>query len=397
MKKINLSKEFLLNGMLIGVLSIGLVSCGGGGGGGSGSSTPISSGSSSSSTLFSGSSSSSTSLSFSTYLYSGTNYINEPIITVYINDQPVQLLADTGASGLIVNSSAVNISQSDLNSSYTFSVTFGDGSSETGIMASATVCINPSNTASCIVMPIGVITSGNAFPTTGESQGDFGLDSGLNIMDIGYNSSGSSITGYSYPTYLAQQYGMNSYTLSFYPLSNTFYANVSATTPIGEITFGVYNGNSNTLVPYTTDPLVGLPDTSGTFASVYTNNVIFDTGSNFNFLSTEALQTEIPNFSRSLDEGACANYGWPYNIVNGGFIMSYSLQNYGTSFTTEPSSIFCEAYTNFTLMEDNTFDTGSGFIIEDFGLPEMLRHTFTWVLATSGSNQGLVQYIGINP
>jgi len=383
--------------MLIGVLSIGLVSCGGGGGGGSGSSTPISSGSSSSSTLFSGSSSSSTSLSFSTYLYSGTNYINEPIITVYINDQPVQLLADTGASGLIVNSSAVNISQSDLNSSYTFSVTFGDGSSETGIMASATVCINPSNTASCIVMPIGVITSGNAFPTTGESQGDFGLDSGLNIMDIGYNSSGSSITGYSYPTYLAQQYGMNSYTFSFYPLSNKFYANVSATTPIGEITFGVYNGNSNTLVPYTTDPLVGLPDTSGTFASVYTNNVIFDTGSNFNFLSTEALQTEIPNFSRSLDEGACANYGWPYNIVNGGFIMSYSLQNYGTSFTTEPSSIFCEAYTNFTLMEDNTFDTGSGFIIEDFGLPEMLRHTFTWVLATSGSNQGLVQYIGINP
>jgi len=384
MKKFNLSKELLLNGILIGALSIGLVSCGGGGGGGGGTPPP-------------------SIAPFSTYLYPSTRNVDIPTVTVYIDGQPVALLADTGASGLIVNQSAVSIPSSDVNSSYTFSVTFGDGSSVTGIMASATVCVNPSNTASCIVMPIGLITSGsnNDFQIIG-TQGDFGLDSGLNIMDIGHNSSGSSITGYSYPTYLAQQYGMNSYTLSFYPLSNTFYANVSATTPIGQITFGVYNGNSNTLVPYTADFFTGLPDTLGIFASVtssYSNNVIFDTGSNFNFFTISALKTEIPNFSQSADEGACANYGWPNNAVNGGIMLSYTLQNntsknYSTSFTTEPSLSFCQNNPIPNIIIGNTVDAGSSlFAPEDFGLPEMLRHTFTWVL----DNNGFVQYIGINP
>jgi hypothetical protein len=338
---------------------------------------------------------------FSTYLYSGTTDVNIPIITAYIDGHPVTLLADTGASGLIVNQSAVSIPNSDLNSSYTFSVTFGDGSSATGVMASATVCINPSTTTSCIVMPIGVITSGNAFPTSGEEQGDFGLDSSINIMDIGYNSSGSSITGYSYPTYLAQQYGMNSYTLSFYPLSNTFYANVSATTPIGEITFGVYNGNSNTLIPYAMGLFIGLPVTTGIFASAtssYTDSVIFDTGSNFNFFSTSVLQTEIPNFSQTASEGACANYGWPSNMVNGGIVLSYTLQNYNqnysTTFTTEPSLSFCQNNPIPNIIIGNTIDNGSGiFGTEDFGLSEMLRYTFTWVLDSSG----MVQDIGISP
>jgi hypothetical protein len=45
-------------------------------------------------------------------------------------------------------------------------------------------------------------------------------------------------------------------------------------------------------------------------------------------------------------------------------------------------------------MEGRTIDDGAGvFGDEDFGLPEMLRHTFTWVLG----NDGFVQYIGINP
>jgi len=340
---------------------------------------------------------------FSTYLYSGTTDVNIPIITAYIDGHPVTLLADTGASGLIVNQSAVNIPNSDLNSSYTFSVTFGDGSSVTGIMASATVCVNPSNTASCIVMPIGLITSGsnNDFQITG-TQGDFGLDSGLNIMDIGYNLSGSSITGYSYPTYLAQQYSMNSYTLSFYPLSNTFYANVSATTPIGEITFGVYNGNSNTLIPYAMGLFSGLPVTTGIFASAtssYTDSVIFDTGSNFNFFSTSVLQTEIPNFSQSSDEGNCANYNWPSNMVNGGIVLSYTLQNYNqnysSTFTTEPSLSFCQNNPMPNIIIGNTLDNGNSGLsgVEDFGLPEMLRHTFTWVLDSSG----MVQDIGISP
>jgi len=394
MRKINLTKELLLNGLVIGVLSIGLVSCGQGTGGfgGSGSNSSGSSASNNTPPVVS---------SFSTYLYSGTSNVDIPTITVYIDGQPVSLLADTGASGFIVSQSAVNIPKSDLNSSYTFTVTFGDGSSVTGIMASATVCINPSNTTSCVVMPIGLITSGSVFQME-NTQGDFGLDSGINIMDIGYNSSGSSIMGYSYPTYLAQQYGINSYTLSFYPLSNTFYEYTFFTTSIGQITFGMYNGNSNTLIQYGTDFFTGLPDTSGTFASTtssYANSVIFDTGSNFNFFSTSVLKTEIPNFSQSTDEGACANYGWTNNTVNGGIMLSYTLQNntlqnYSTTFTTEPSLSFCENNPIPNIIIGNTIDYGSGvFGTEDFGLPEMLRHTFTWVLDSGG----LVQDIGINP
>jgi len=181
MKKFNLSKELLLNGILIGALSIGLVSCGGGGGSSS-SSTPLPS-------------------SMATYIYAGTDYYNEPIITVYIDGSPVQLLADTGASGLIVNSSAISIPSSDL-TSYSFSGTFADGSTYSGTMASATVCLNPSITNTCVVMPIGVSFSGNAFPTSNEAQGDFGLDSSLNIIALGSNSSGSYLAGLSYPTYL---------------------------------------------------------------------------------------------------------------------------------------------------------------------------------------------------
>jgi len=208
------------------------------------------------------------------------------------------------------------------------------------------------------------------------------------------------IVGYSSPTYLAQQSSINSYTFSFYPLSNSFYEYTSDTTPIGQITFGVCNGNSNTLIPYTLNFFTGLPDATVVFASgtsSYTESVFFDTGSNFNFLSTSVLQTEIPNFSQTVDEGACANYGWPNGIVNGSFVLSYTLQNYNqnysTTFTTEPSLSFCQNNPIPNLIIGTTIDNGSGvFGLEDFGLPEMLRHTFTWVL-----DGGLVEYINTTP
>ena len=407
MKKFNLSKELLLNGVLIGVLSIGLVSCGGGGGGGSGStslsfggsgsSTPTSPGGSSSSTPTPPvSSSSSTSISFSTYLYAGTDRPNEPIITVYIDGQPVQLLADTGSTGLTVNSSAVNIPSSD-----TYNNLFPDGIGNVGAIASATVCLNPSITNSCVIMPIGVIDNNYNFPV--EAQGDFGLGSGYYSMDAGYDtSSGYSLTGYSYPYYLEMQYGINSYTISFYPLPNGYSSTVSSTTPIGQISFGVYNGNSNTLIPYTMGLLSSNPSTTVIFSSSttsYTNNAIFDTGSSYNYLSTSVFQAEIPNFNQGTDENACANYdGFQAGIVNGGFPISYTLQNNSgsfqiESFTTEPSSSFCQANNPFTLMEGVTYNGGG----EIFGLSAMLGHTFTWVLGTSGTNQGFVQYIGISP
>jgi len=431
MKKFNLSKELLLNGMLIGVLSIGLASCGGGGGGGSslstslpfggsGPSTPTSPGSSSSSTPTSpGSSSSSTVISFSTNLYAGTDYPNEPIVTVYIDGQPVKLVADTGESGVVVNSSAVNIPSSDIYSSYTI---YDIDGIPAGTIASATVCLNPSITNSCVVMPIGLISAtggdmlpnGTYFASTREAQGYFGLSSGigLNSSVIAYNDlSGSSTTGLSYPTYLEWQYGINSYTISFYPLSNGYYSDVSGTVPIGQISFGVYNGNSNTLISYTVDPDISQIVATAIFPSgtasptSFTGYVTFHTDISQNILNTEALETEIPYFSFSQyeDEGACANYyGFPSNIVNSGFVISYILQNNDgsfqtESFTTEPSLSFCQAGIPFTLMEGITYGYGYIGTVETFGLSAMLGHTFTWVLGTSGTNRGFVQDIGISP
>jgi len=386
-KIINLSKELLLNGMLIGVLSIGLVSCGGGGGGGSGPSTPTSPTGSGPSTPLS--------YSLATYLYSGTDYYNEPIITVYIDGQPVKLLADTGDSGLVVNSTAVNIPSSDYISYTSLGIP--------GVMASATVCLNPSITNSCVVMPITVAAPGPSFPPTGEAQGDFGLVSGSSKLDVGYTSSGSSITFFSYPTYLERQYGINSYTISFYPLSNTFYANVSPNTPIGYISFGVYNGNSNTLISYTMDPYTGQPETTVIFssgtASFTDHQAVFDSGATYNILSTSVFQIEIPNFSQSADEGACDYYDdFTYNTVNSGLSITYSLQTnggsfYSVTFTTEPSLSFCEADIPFTLMKGITLDAGPIPGGEIFGLSAMLGHTFTWVFG----NNGLVKYIGISP
>jgi len=392
-KKINLSKELLLNGVLIGVISIGLASCGGGGGGGSGSLTPTSPGGSGPSTP----------LSYSTYLYAGTNSPNEqPIITVYIDGQPVKLLANTEVSGLVVNSTAVNIPSSDMSSnSFAYNPFYGDMS---GTMASATVCLNPSITNSCVVMPIGVMSSNTSFPATGEAQGVFGLASDSNSLDIAVTNSGGIVTGYSYPTYLERQYGINSYTISFYPLTNGYYSDVSSTTPIGYISFGVYNGNSNTLIPYTLNGL-GLPSATVIFPSSttsFTGEVTFDTGNRYIYLTTGVLQTEISNFSQTADEGACAsytNYGFSSSIVNGGYSITYLLQNnsgsfYSGSFTTEPSLSFCEADIPFTLMEGVTVDNGpSSLPMEFFGLYAMLGHTFTWVL----DNNGIEQYIGINP
>ena len=380
-----------------------MFSCGGGGGGGSSSSTPISPVSCSSLLA-------PLSYSLATCLYADTDqgYFNEPIIKVYIDGQPVKLLVDTGRSGLVVNSSAVNIPSSDIYSSYSFVDSFHDYHYLlSGTMAIATVCLNPSITNSCVLMKIGVLGSSDGlFSTSSEAQGVFGLASGFNFNSLDY-SYPSYMIGYSYPTYLERKYGMNSYTISFSSLTNGYYSDVSSTTPIGYISFGTYNGNSNTLIPHNIYGASGRPRTIVVFPSSnssttsFTDYAVFDSSYRYNIFSPSVFQTEILNFNQGLDVGNCANqYGFPDSIVNGGLSITYSLQTnsgsfYSGSFTTEPSFSFCQAGIPFNLMEGVTLDNGG--YPEIFGLPAMLGHTFTWVLANSGPYQGFVQYIGISP
>ncbi len=119
--------------------------------------------------------------------------------------------------------------------------------------------------------------------------------------------------------------------------------------------------------------------------------MFFDTGSNFNFLTTEVFKTEIPNFSSTSYEGNCNMY----NLLIGGLSISYDLNNYNTSFTTEPTSNMCSILNPPSIIQGITLDTGSYASVgyEDFGFAEMIRHNFIYKL---GSN-GFTSYISINP
>ena len=318
-------------------------------------------------------------------IYPGKDYPNEPIVVVYINGQPVKMLLDTGASGVLVNQGAVPIPQSAY-TSQTFSVTYGDGTTASGTVAMATVCPT-SSTVGCVTMPIGVNshTSGSkapAFSSIGESQGDFG-------MDCGYNTQGGPNT-FCYLYYLWQQNpSYSSYSLSFNVPSNTFYYTPSTTTPIGTITYGSFSASN----------LISYPPYVLTANAVYGNSLTvptgFDTGSAAVFLSRSILQSEIPNFSVSSDEGGCGLS----SEVQGGFNLYYQIpytnsnSMFSTTFTTEPTSNMCSVFSNNPLiLEGWTVDIGTiGYNLITFGLPEMARHSYIWILG----KYGMVQYVGI--
>jgi len=317
-------------------------------------------------------------------IYAGKDYPNEPVVVVYINGQPVKMLLDTGASGVLVNQGAVSIPQSAY-TSQTFSTTYGSGDIASGTVAIATVCPT-SSTVGCVTMPIGVNSQTNgtkvAFPSTGEIQGDFGADCGYDTQ-VGLSAS-------CYLYYLWQQNpSYSSYSLSFNMPPNTFYYTPSTTTPIGTITYGSFTANN--LINYS--PYAAAADV------IYGNSLTiptrFDTGSSANFLPRSALQSEIPNFSVSSDENGC---GVP-SEVQGGINLYYQIQYansnsmFSTTFTTEPTSNMCSVFANSPLiLEGQTIDVGStDYTLYTIGLPEMVRHSYIWILG----KYGMVQYVGI--
>jgi hypothetical protein len=267
-------------------------------------------------------------------IYAGTDYPNEPIVVVYINGQPVKMLLDTAASGVLVNQGTFPISQTAY-TSQTFSSTYGDGTFVSGTDAIATVCPT-SSTVGCVTTPIGVNshTSGSNAPIFGESQGDFGMDCGEVTQ---------APNAFCYLYYLWQQNpSYSSYSLSFNVPSNTFYYTPSATTPIGTITYGSFTANN--LISY---PLYGF-----TANAVYGNSLTvpttFDTGGSAVFLSRSVLQSEIPNFSVSSDENNCGLSSG----LQGGFNLYYQIpyansnSMFSTTFTTEPTSNMCSVFSN---------------------------------------------------
>jgi len=319
-------------------------------------------------------------------IYPGTDYINRPIVVVYINGQPVKMLLDTAASGVLVNQGTFPISQTAF-TSQTFSTTYGSGDTASGTVAIATVCPT-SSTVGCVTMPVAVNsqTSGSnaAFPSTDEYQGDFG-------MDCGYVTQAPNSFCYLY--YLWQQNpSYSSYSLSFIAPSNTFYYTPSATTPIGTITYGSFTANN----------LISYPPYEFMANVVYGNSLTipttFDTGTAEVILPRSVLQAEIPNFSTSSDENGC---NMP-SEVQGGFNLYYQIpyansnSMFSTTFTTEPTSNMCSVYSNIPLiLEGWTLDLGttsySLITFGDIGISEMVRHSYIWILG----NNGMTQYVGV--
>jgi len=321
-------------------------------------------------------------------IYPDTDYINWPIVVVYINGQPVKMVLDTGAAGVLVNQGAAPIPQTAF-TSQTFSLTYGGGTTASGTVAIATVCPT-SSTVGCVTMPVAVnsYTSGPnvTFPSTGEAQGDFG-------MSCGYNTQGGPNT-FCYLYYLwLENPSYSSYSLSFNIPSNTFYYTPSGTTPIGTITYGSFSANN----------LISYPPYAVTANVIYGNSLtiptMFDTGTGEVILPRSVLQAEIPNFSTSSDEDGCGFQ----SEVQGGFNLYYQIpyansnSMFSTTFTTEPTSNMCNAvFSNVPLiLEGWTLDLGttsySLITFGDVGLSEMVRHSYIWILG----NNGMVQYVGI--
>ena len=413
MRSIKLSKELLL----VGLSSMLLASCGGGGGGSSAGVTPSGGGTGQTTSSGGGTSSGGVQTtptcpsgqtwngtqcvaqllnSFGTYIYN-TRW-NTPYIVVYINNQPVKLILDTGASGIMVEQAAINIPSSAY-TSYTFSGQFGDGSSYSGTIASATVCINPSVTQSCVVMPIGVQTGGSSTQSWSSLSvyGDFGAANELNIMSCGTNSSGNYLCGFSYPYYLYQNYNnANSYTVSFYPMSSSYRS--TSFEPIGELDFGSYNSSTNNLISISYNDFTSMvfPSYTSSIPS-YTTQVAFDTGTPTDIFDSTALSTEIPNFSVAADIDNCPYYG----SLTSNIPFSYMAGNYTYSLTTGFSN-FDSCFATFLLSPNAIFtsvivdanDGGYGYDV--VGLSDILNHTATYLINQTGKHPGLTEGIIFN-
>ena len=316
MKIFNFNKRFLLSTILsllfyIAAISLVLSGCGGGGGGGGSSSSSPSQQNVAPSTP-------------TVKAYNNVMYIylddyadedsrNIPYVYVYINggSTPIPLLLDTGATGILINKSALTTAGVNIAStSNTFSVTFGDNSTASGYVNDADVYTASSGGGlEAQNIPIAIATSDNAFPSTGFLQGDFGM--GLSPY-YSFGQSGGTVYTPSFPTAVSNSNYSNGFILNFQNITFTNGYDIldnPKNNPVGTITFGL-NTESDNAVPATSEfypdlsqsgnqysfPLI--PSEFGSSTSDSNSNEFysfFDTGSNFIYFGTDALDDAVGN------------------------------------------------------------------------------------------------------
>ncbi len=373
-----------------------LFSCGGGGGS-------------------SGSSSTAPDNTMSIYSNNDPTYgaiLNVPYVTIYINGKPFNLLLDTGATGIMVNSQAladagVNLPQTN---NY-FSGYFGDNTSFSGYVTNAdTVSTLPSGGLTATNIPIAVATTDTAFPSNGLIQGDFGM--GLSPFVTFGNFNGANQTFSITPSLVqglsAAAYS-NGFILNFNSnlLNNDGYAYINSNQSIGSIIFGLNTEpNNNVSSGYTffrSDPVwanAPCPVIDTAFGLTTADSYgfpfysYFDTGANFILLGSDALSDSISNFTAS-EEYNCDG---ATNIVMGGLPVAFHLSNPSSnsysdlSFITSPDDKnlnyeFCPSNipnNNSLLVSNFVIDMGNSVQNnpEAMGLPFMLNRSMYWQAPT---------------
>jgi hypothetical protein len=358
--------------------------------------------------------------------YSDENAVNKPYVNVYINGSPtpIPLLLDTGATGIMINQSALtNAGITVSQSGYTFSGSFGDGGTFSGQVDYANVSTAAGGSGlTAQNIPIAVAAADMDFPSGGFLQGDFGM--GLSpypyLSSFG-NSNGSMYTP-SIVTAFPAPYN-NGFILDFNNVSfidgGFDIINEPDITPAGTLIFGL-NTESNNMIPAGSNffpnasgQTYAFPMIESEFGGYFSTEgkqfySFFDTGTNYIHLGTDAINYGTGNSLAYVDDVySCEGFSFLYGgttIDFGLFINSNFYHPYGLE--TAPDNTyndFCD-YTALTnamnsstasaiALDNNVlYDTSFGSEA-DFGLALMLNQPFYWQAQSSNSSWG----VGIEP
>lgn len=353
--------------------------------------------------------------------YSDANMANDPYVNVYVNGSPtpIPLLLDTGATGIMINQSALTAAGVYIPSTnYGFSGNFGDGGTFSGYVAYANVASSSGLTAQSV--PVAVALTDTDMPSNGFFQGDFGMGMSPYYSFGGASSGSGSLFTPSFAAALSSGYN-NGFILNFsginfgYGYNNT----TGGSTPAGTLTYGL-NTAADNAVPAGS---IFYPDqsiNSGYYSAYpyiqseyggqlynpagYEFYSFLDTGSTYIYMGNNALDYSIAGFSTADVDANC------FDFVLGGLLVNLSFYNSGGSyisngFITDPNAAngynsFCDYDTfypaagNAVILDDAiSYGNGQGNGQEDLGLPFMFDRIVYWQAKSSNASWG----IGIEP
>ena len=228
--------------------------------------------------------------------FSGADGPDIPYVTVYIDGKPFNLLLDTGVTGILVNQAALQAAGINMTpNSNAFGGSFADGTTFSGFVNGAQVSTLASGGLSTdSSFKIAVDTGGNAFPSSGPLQGDFGM--GLS-SSVSFGLFGGSVPTPSLVQGIADSHFNNGFLMQLSPgLNGSGYSYTGS----GQLIFGLNSQSNNSTSGFSffpNDPSqtqsypVIDSESGGLFKNPSGNKYesILDTGSNFIFMENSAI------------------------------------------------------------------------------------------------------------